>query len=335
MKKILITGATGFVGSHALEALMQRDDVELVAACRDGWRLLPGFQGEVREGDLLDADYRNRLVQGVDVIIHAMAWTSLWGHKSTSEQRYLQPSLALIDTAIAAGVRRFINISTTSAAAPEQSHDPLSHGIPRRFWPHLNNVIAIEERLRERADADFTAVNMRFGIYAGRRYALGVLPILTPRLKTHLVPWVAGGRTSMPIIDGRDIGRALALAATVEGLSAYEGFNIVGPEVPTVREVLTLLHEEYGYPLPHFSVPFTLAYPFAALMETMDAVVPWEPLVTRSIIHLLEEVNVDNGRAIDRLGYRPQHPWQEAVRAQMAEMGRRQHRAMKMYRPIG
>jgi len=334
MKKILITGATGFVGSHALEALMSRDDVELVVACRDATRLLPGFHGEVREGDLRDLAYRRQVVEGMDAVIHAMAWTSLWGHKADSERLYLQPSLGLIEAAVAAGVGRFINISTTSAAAPKASADPMSHGIPRRYWPHLNNVIAIEEALRTLAGDGFTAVNLRLGIFAGRRYALGVLPILLPRLKTHLVPWVAGGRTHLPIIDGRDIGQALALAATAEGLQGYEGFNIVGAELPTVHEVLSLLHEETGYPLPHFSVPFSLAYPFASLMESMDRFVPWEPLVTRSIILLLEEVAADNRRAAERLGYRPQYPWQQAVRAQLDEMAQRQDGPMRLYRPF-
>jgi nucleoside-diphosphate-sugar epimerase len=172
------------------------------------------------------------------------------------------------------------------------------------------------------------------GIFAGQRYALGVLPILVPRLKTHLVPWVASGRTSMPIIDGRDIGQAFALAATAEGLADYEGFNIVGAEVPTVRQVITFLHEEYGLPLPHFGVPFVLAYPFAWLMEKLDPVVPWEPLITRSIIHLLEEVSVDNKKAEHILGYHPVHNWREAIRVQMGEMSARQLQPMRMVKAV-
>ncbi|MBD3671801.1 MAG: NAD(P)-dependent oxidoreductase [Gammaproteobacteria bacterium] len=334
MKRVLITGATGFVGSHALEAMMALDDIELIAACRDRERLLSNFKGEVRVGNLMDADYRQQVLDGVDVVIHAMAWTSLWGHAETSHERYLSPTIALIDAAKDAGVERFINISTTSAAAPENSQDPMSHGIKRSFWPHLRNVIAIEDHLRRHASPGFTAVNMRLGIFAGRRYALGILPILVPRLKTHLVPWIKGGRTRLPITDGRDIGRALALAATVDGLQGYEGFNIVGPSMPTVREVISLLHTEFGYSLPHFSVPFSIAYAFAVLNEWLDRLVPWEPLVTRSIVHLLEETGADNGRAERRLGYVPEFTWDQAVMTQMREMQNSQAPAMKMYRPI-
>lgn len=334
MTTVLITGATGFVGSHALEALAETAGLKVIAVCRDKKRLLPGFKGEVREGDLHDAGFRKAVVQGVDTICNAMAWSSLWGNVENSRSLFLEPNLALVEAAHAAGVKRFINTSTTSAAAPEHSADPDSRGIPRPLWPHLCNVIRIEDALREAAGPDFQVVNLRLGIFAGRRYALGVLPILAPRLKTHLVPWVAGGRTGLPIIDGRDIGQAFARAVAAEGLADYEGFNIVGPEIPKVREVISFLHDEFGLPKPHFGVPFAIAYPFAWLMEKLDLIVPWEPLVTRSIIHLLEETGADNAKAQRLLGYRPAYPWREAIRIQMREMQARQTRPMSMARPI-
>lgn len=333
MTAVLVTGATGFVGGHVLDALSARKDVRLIAACRDPRRLPPGFTGEVRAGDLRDPAYLARLLDGVDVVCHAAAWTSLWGHAEESRRLYLEPSLRLLDAVTGSRVRRFVNVSTTSAAAPQHSADARAPGVPRAFWPHLGNVIAIENALRERAGAR-TMVNLRLGIFAGRRYALSVLPILLPRLKTHLVPWVAGGRTGLPIVDGRDIGQAFALAATAPGLRGYQAFNIVGPTVPTVREVIGFLHREFGYPQPHFSVPFPVAYAFAWLMEKLDPLVPWEPLVTRSIVHLLEETGATNAEAGQRLGYRPQVSWQDAIRAQVEELRQRAEPTMRMARPL-
>lgn len=333
MKRVLVTGATGFVGSHALQTLATNPQMQVIAACRDRSRLPGGFGGAVRAGDVNDEDYLASLFEGIDIVCNAFAWTSLYGHADSSRRLFLQPSLRLVEAAHRAGVSRFINISTTSAAAPEHSADAMSRGIARHYWPHLCNVIRIEDALREQADDTFEVVNLRLGIFAGARYALGLLPILVPRLKTHLVPWVAGGRTALPIVDGRDIGHAIERAASMPARSGYLSLNIVGPSVPTAREVIGFICE-HGHPRPHFSVPFWAAFAFAWLMERLDPIVPWEPLVTRSIIHLLRDTHADNTRATEHIGYAPQHAWRDAVAVQLAQMARQQGKPMSMARPV-
>lgn len=337
MKKILVTGANGFTGSHillALTGLAEEAGIQTIAACRDASTLPAEYQGEVRVGDLRDGVYRKKVLKGVDMVCHAAAWSSLWGNEALSHSLYLEPSLALLDDCVAAGVERFLFVSSTSAPGPAAGGDALAPGLRLKLWPHMANVSRIEEAMRAKASDRTCMVNLRCGLFAGARYGLGLLPILLPRLKTHLVPWIKGGRTHMPIIDGRDIGQAFALAVRAEGLSDYESFNIIGPELPTAREVMTFLRTEFGYPTPHFSVPFPIGYGFAWMMEKLDAIVPWEPLVVRSIIHLLEETHADNGAAEQRLGYRPTVHWKEAIRSQIDEMKQRQTRPMSMAKPV-
>ncbi len=334
MITILVTGANGFVGTHTLKKLMNLQGINLIAACRDKSKLINDFNGEVREGDFRDDEYINSMLDGVDVVCNAMSWASLWGHKKQSDKFYYQPTIKLIDKIIEKKIKRFINVSSTSAASPEKSSDAMSVGIQRAFWPHLCNAIEIENYIRSRANNVTSMVNLRLGIFVGEHYALGLLPILLPRLKTHLVPWVVGGQTSLPLIDGRDIGNAMRCAAMSENLNGYQSFNVVGKDIPSVKNVIEYIHENYGYPKPHFSVPFALAYPFAWLMEKINPFVPWEPLVTRSIIHLMEEVCVDNERAMKVLGYQPEHSWRDAVDKQINEMHKVQKTAMSMARPI-
>jgi nucleoside-diphosphate-sugar epimerase len=295
--------------------------------------LNPLFQGEVRVGDLRDTKFSHDVIKDMDVVVHAAAWSSLYGHEDESHELMYKPAIALIDAARQADVKRFINISTTSAAAPEDSADANSIGIKRGFWPHMCNLIDIEEYLRQQADKSFSVINLRLGIFIGQRYGLGLLPILLPRLKTHLVPWIKGGRTTLPLIDGRDIGEAIALAVNANVPSPYEGINVIGMEKPTVREIINFLHDEFGYPRPHFSVPFALAYAFAATMEWLDKLVPFDPLVTRSIVHLLEETGATNDKAAQLLGYAPQFNWQDTIRLQLSEMRWRNEPAMRMARP--
>ncbi len=329
MATILITGANGFVGSHVLEAAGTETGHRWIAACRHPDKLPFAFDGEIRSGDLRDKSYRARMLSGVDAVIHAAAWTSLWGHRKQSNALFYEPSAALLEDAVEAGIKRFVFPGTTSAA-PSGFADAGLPGVQPLFWPHLCNVTRIENRMRELASQQSTMVSLRCGLFAGKRYNLGLLPILLPRLKTHLVPWIAGGSTSMPIVSGCDLGQAFVKAAVTDDLNGYEQFQIVGPEVPTAREVIDYLHADFGYPRPHFSVPFPVGYAFAALMEYLDPLVPWDPLVVRSIIHLLEETCPDNGPAMQRLGYRPAIGWKTAIAEQLAEMRQRQHHPMKM-----
>lgn len=333
---VVITGATGFAGSHVLQAFndINHQDLHIIAACRDRTKLIKEFKGEVREGDLRNPAYLDRVLAGADIVCHCAAWTSLWGKQAESRDLYLQPTLNLIDKALEWHVKRFIFVSTTSAASPSHSSEALSPGIKRNYWPHLNHLIEIEDYMKDCRLRGVTMINMRCGLFAGERYALGLLPILLPRLKTRLVPWVGGGKTRLPIISGRDIGQAIMRAALAPNLSEYEAFNIVGPEVPTTKEVLTYINEQYGYPKPLFSVPFPLAYVFGWLMEKLDPLVPWEPLITRSIIHLLEETNANNEKAEQILGFTPEVHWKEAIRLQIEEMKNNHSGNMKMHRPI-
>lgn len=333
---ILVTGANGFVGSHILEALMRHEGITTIAACRDKRKLIPGFSGEVREGDLRDSNYLKTLLRGVDVVCNAAAWTSVWNHSSDSERLFLQPTISLIDQVLRSQVSRFIFLSSTSVAAPDASTDPMSHADEHRLklWPHMRNVARLENYIRDKAGRGCAMVTLRVGLFAGHRYGIGLLPLLVPRLKTHLVPWVKGGRTGMPITAGDDIGEAFFLAATAPNISGYQGFNVVGPTVPTAREVITFLNQEYKIPKPHFGVPFFIAYLFARTMELLDPIVPWEPLVTRSIIHLLEETGATNDQARSVLGYEPKIHWKDAIRMQMEEMAELQKTPMKMYKPI-
>jgi len=333
---VVITGATGFVGSHVLEAFtrINHKDLHIIAACRDRTKLISDFNGEVREGDLRNPEYLDRVLAGADIVCHCAAWTSLWGKRKESRVLYLEPTLHLIDKALEWHVKRFISISTTSAASRKDSAEALSPGARHRYWPHLNHVIEIENYMKDCRLRGVTMVNMRLGLFAGERYALGLLPILLPRLRTKLVPWVSGGRTGLPIISGPDIGQAIMRAALAPELNEYEAFNIVGPEIPSMREVVTYIAEEFGYPEPLFSVPFPVAYSFAWLMEKIDPLVPWEPLITRSIVHLLEQTYANNTKAEQILGYVPEIHWKEAIRIQINEMKKNNFKKMKMFRPI-
>jgi nucleoside-diphosphate-sugar epimerase len=324
MKKIrvLVTGATGFLGSNIISALKAQPSVTPVAACRQHAMLSHGFAGEVREGDLLDSSYRRAVVEGIDVVCHAAAWASMWNHATLERERFYEPTLDLIEQAIAHGVKRFTQASTAAISAAPQKDLPLGDFAPTcytGFWPHLDRLIDLDQYMRANSKRGMQMVTMRLGHFVGAGNRLGLVPALVPRLKTYLVPWLAGGHKHLPLVADTDLGQAFARVVLADNLNDHESFNICGTEFPTLREVIDFIAVETGCPRPRYSVPYSLGYLFGWLMETLQPLLPdSSPFLTRSIVHLCENWVCSGDYARIRLGYVPQKNWRRAIREQLA-----------------
>ncbi len=328
--RIVVTGATGFLGGHILRAL-HGEPVTLIAAVRDPSRLPDWFSGETRIGDLTDAAYRRNVVRDADVIIHAGTWSSFWGHTQQETERFEIPSLDLIDRAVAAGVGRFIAASTVALGTPAVGNEPGGDALVdddsaargRAFWPHHMAMARVEDHMRATArDGGTQMVSLRLGHFIGEGNSLGLVAALIPRLKTRQVPWVNHGRAHLPLISGADMGRAFASAATAPApqLDAFEAINVVGREQPTAREVFSHIAATAGVPKPAYSVPLRAAYAFGALMERLHPVLPGRaPFLTRSLVFVGENWHMDDTKAERVLGYRGTDDWREVIAASVAE----------------
>ncbi len=319
---VLVTGATGFLGGNILEALRDTAGVTTIAAARDASRVPAWFSGETRVGDLTDADYRRDVVQGVDVVLHAGTWSTFWGHATQERELFLEPSVDLIDQAVAAGVGRFVAASTVAISTPSRDGELVADDAPavkRGYWPHLDFMIDVEDHMRAAAGAT-QMVALRLGHFVGADNSLGLVSAIIPRLRTRQVPWVAGGRAHLPLVSGEDMGRAFALAAVADGLAPFESINVIGPEQPTAREVFTFVAREAGVPTPAYSVPLGAAFGFGALMEAVHPLTRARaPFLTRALVHVGQDWHASGEAAQRKLGYEPTVAWRDAARASIEE----------------
>ncbi|MBI3686036.1 MAG: NAD(P)-dependent oxidoreductase [Actinobacteria bacterium] len=320
---VLVTGATGFLGRNVLAALSRRPDVTVVAACRTPDQLPADFTGEVRPGDLLDPEYRRTVVRGIDVVCHAGTRGTLWRHAAHARDDFYRPTIDLMEQAIQAGVTRFLFTGTVVVATVRRDGGPSMDDSPVQRapgWPYQRQIGAVEEWMRANSHRGTQLVAMRLGAFVGAGNTVGLVPLLVPRLRTRLVPWLAGGHSRQALVADTDLGEAFALAATAPGLGDYESFNICGPEFPTTREVVTFLAEQTGVRLPWYSVPFAAGYAFGWLMEALHPVLPGDvPFLTRSIVRLSEDWYCPNDHARDTIGYRPTKDWRQAIREALAD----------------
>ena len=316
--KILVTGATGFVGSHILENLMsiQHAELEIVAACRNPAQLVPAYRGEVRVGDLRDPDYLDRLLVGIDVVCHAAGWTSFLNDEKISKSQYLEPTLDLINHAAEWRVSRFVNLSSIAVNELKQRNNPDTNGQPRRYFPMINCLIAVEDYLKAQASnwmyRGCQLVNLRLGIYSGQRLNSGLLPLLYARRESQLIPNLTGQYAYLPLVDGKDIGQAFSRAALAPLEAAYTCLNIVGADAPHQYEVMAFLNQQSAHAPLRLSLPAGAAHWLSFLLErlTLDA---GETLFTRSLNQLMSNPKISNEKAAKILGYHPEISWQASV----------------------
>jgi nucleoside-diphosphate-sugar epimerase len=340
-KNIVLTGATGFVGSHIVEYFIEnkviehfmpngesKDKITFIPSCRDTKKLPHVYQKSCIQGDMKDQNTRENITKNADVICHTASWAEMNGTLKASQENYLHPTIALIDEAVKNGVKRFIFLSAINSNPIEQNK--LHTKLPlEKIWPHYDTIMKIENHLKSVSNK-MQVVILRVGFFTGKNYALGLLPILLPRLKTHLVPWLENGFTSLPLINGKDIAQAFYLAATKPIKENFNTIDIVGNKIPRVREVFHYLHTKYGYPLPLYSVSYSMAYIVARFMRCIYKLTPFDPLLVPAVVLLLEETNSNNDKAKELLGYKPVVDWRESIDIQIAEMKVKQTTNMRM-----
>ena len=326
--KILVTGANGFLGSNLLKAYAQHN-METIAACRDKNKLPDYFKGEVREGDLRDPAYIKSVVKNINVICHTGTWASMWNHAQCEQENFYNPTINLMEHAIDAGVERFIMTSTVAIAQPGKGNsaiDDFAKPSYTGFWPHLDYLVDVDTYMKKNAHRGMKMINLRLGHFVGAGNKIGLVPALVPRLKTYLVPWLAGGKSRLPLVADTDLANSFIAATVAESLQPYESFNICGSSFPTTREVVEYIAKQTGAPMPFFNVPFTLGYLFAWLTEKLFPILPGKaPFLTRSIVHLAEDWQCTTYYAEKKLGYRPQKNWETALDEALAELKSNQY----------
>lgn len=128
----LVTGATGFIGSHLVELLVKKNYAVRVLLRRTSdtaW--LQGLPLEYVYGDLYDTDALGRAVAGVDYVYHSAGVT-----KARSKEEYFRGNTEGVVNVLDAvarhnpGLKRFVQISSQTAAGPSPGITPITEDAP-------------------------------------------------------------------------------------------------------------------------------------------------------------------------------------------------------------
>ncbi|MFD9825152.1 NAD-dependent epimerase/dehydratase family protein, partial [Streptomyces violascens] len=262
--KALITGASGFLGSHIVDACVRAgDEVRVLVRRRSDLshlRTVPGV--EFAYGDLRDAASLRTAVTGVDVVHHSAARATDQGTRAQFWDENVLGTRHLIAAARAAGARRFVFVSSPSALMGLNDGDRFnldeSIPYPARHLNFYSQTKAAAERLVLAANRpDFTTVALRPRAVWGPRDHAGFMPRLLAKMLAGSLPDLPAGKpvyASLCYCD--NAAEACVRAARADGVAGRPYFVSDGPPVD-LWSVLADLARRFGGTPPTPRIPRT------------------------------------------------------------------------------
>lgn len=276
-RAVLVTGATGFVGTHTVNHLVRRGYRVrcLVRPTSDRSRLPSGV--ELSEGHLLNFESLQKAVKGCWGVMH------IGGVVRVREVRDFyrinrDGTANLVKAARESGVDRFLLCSSQAAAGPStpdrrrQTEDP-----PAPVTEYGRSKLAGEETLKAAAGAMWWSIVRPPAVYGPWDVAFLTLA----RWAYHGFKLRLGdGRMQIALIHVADLARALALALETDQPSGRIWFATDGSDHDT-RELSNLLEHELGKRAVWIAIPRWTAPMIARVIEVVARFKGESPLLGR------------------------------------------------------
>jgi nucleoside-diphosphate-sugar epimerase len=299
--KVIVSGATGFLGGHVCRTLHEAGH-EVVGLGRDagkGAALPVPFEAvDLSVSDSLAG------IDHADAFVHCAALSSAWGRMEDFVRANVDGTRHALAMADRLGVRRFDHISSPSVAF--RIRDQIGQDEADPLPPPVNAYAASKgtaERLVRSAEQLNPVILRPRGIYGRGDTAL--LPRLIRVAERGAVPLIRQGAAVTDLTHVSDVVAAVVLAL---GCDATGTYNISGGEPLTIRHIISESAAAAGVPVRFTHVPYALAIGAARMAEWMAELSPSrpEPALTAYGIGVLSfSQTLDLSAARRDLGYAP------------------------------
>lgn len=314
MARVLVTGASGFLGSRLVERLASEGH-EVRALVRPSSK-----RGHLRgavpvEGDVLDEASLDRAMEGCQAVFHAAAVLGFWkGVESRQEEVNVLGTRRVCEAARRAGVGRLVHTSSVAAVGiPEEGavadeSSPFTPESARTAYARTKQA-AEREVLESGLDAVILNPSVVYGIRPNLHYASN----LFQDLAAGRVPAYPTGGTSWVWAEDAAAGHLLAWRRGRPGRR-----YILGAENLPYRDFMRAVCRISGSRPPRIPVPGLPARLAAAVLEWRAAGNGRHPVLSADMARLSSRhLYYDSGRARSELGWRPT-PLEEAARSELA-----------------
>jgi len=281
---ILVTGGTGFVGSHLIKRMRQEGiPVRAIVRDPDKARALKDLGVDVVKGDVSDTDSLEMATIGVERIVHLVGIIQE-AAGATFQSVHVDGTRNLLEAARKSGVRHFFYQSAlgTRPNAKSEYH--------KTKW-------AAEELVRA-SGISFTILRPSLIYGPGDQFTIRLSEMI--RL-SPVLPIIGSGRSKVQPIFIDDVATCIVKAVTSD-CCLNEIYEIGGPDQLTYEEVTVAIADAMGVKRPTLHLPFFFMKSMATVLK---AVLPKPPVTTDQLIMLQEDTVCSMRDIRDAFGIEP------------------------------
>ena len=310
MARILVTGASGFIGSHVVEHLAALGH-QVLASGRDPDRLLHLRGCAQRSSADLSVDALEPLTEGCESVVHCAALSSPWGTAESFSRANVLATRRLLAASRRTGVRRFIHLGSPSIYFRFQDQFDIGEAFaPPRRWitEYARSKWESELCVRAAAAEGLQALVLRPRAVFGERDQ-AILPRLMAIADRGWFPMIHGGDAVIDVTHVDNLARLIGHSLDADVVADGRAYNVTNGDPIRVGELVTRLFAALDRHVRLIPVPRNVAVAIAGIAERIAQLRPRrpEPRLTRYGVGVLGySQTLDIARARLELGYAPE-----------------------------
>ncbi len=321
MKRVLITGATGFIGGHLVKAnLFKGYQVRALVLPDDPEDSVLRSKGvEIATGDIRDYEAVRRATSGVDIIFHCAAVVTDWAPKKLFQEVTVGGTENICKAGLEAGVSRLVDMSTNDVFGLDESQ-VMDETFPLRPWhePYSDSKIEAEKICWWHYREHGLPVTMVYPCWVFGEGDKTFVPLLADAiLKRELIFWRKDVIVWPTYIE--NLVDLLMLIAEDEravgnGYLAHDG------EFTTLEEFCAGIAKSLGVPPITTYIPYSVAYGAAMAMEFIWKLLRKQTrplLTTYTVKNLGSRLKFSIAKAERELGWEPKISYSEGFKKTM------------------